>query len=75
MLGYYDVGDEAKTFSVHNLQYMGSRGRVVVKAVCYKPEGRGFESRLGPGIYSDSNRNEYQKQKNNVSSVLSAASA
>jgi hypothetical protein len=22
---------------------------------------------LGPGVYSDPNRNEYQKQKNNVS--------
>jgi hypothetical protein len=54
-----------------------------VKALCYKPEGRGFETRwsewfiffpiylilpaaLGPGVYSVSNRNEYQKQKNNV---------
>jgi hypothetical protein len=48
--------------------------------VCYKPEGRGFETQwgklifsiyltlpatLGPGIYSASNRNEYQKHKNN----------
>jgi hypothetical protein len=46
---------------------------------CYKPEGRGSESRwvewffsinlilpaaLGPGVYSAFNRNEYQKQKN-----------
>jgi hypothetical protein len=23
----------------------GARGRVVVKALCYKPEGRGFETR------------------------------
>jgi hypothetical protein len=57
----------------------GARGRVVVKALCYKPEGRGFETRwsewllsiylilpvaLGPGVYSASNRNEYQKHKN-----------
>jgi hypothetical protein len=54
------------------------RGRVVVKALCYKPEGRGFDiqwiysifqmlsAALGPGFYSASNRNEYQKQKNNV---------
>jgi hypothetical protein len=50
--------------------------------LCYKPEGRGFKTRwgewflsiylillaaLGPGIYSASNRNEYQKHKNNVS--------
>jgi hypothetical protein len=61
---------------------MGVRGSVVVKAVCCKPEGCGIEARqdelifliylilpapLGPGVYSDSNRNEYQKQKNNVS--------
>jgi hypothetical protein len=54
----------------------------VVKALCYKPEGRGLETRLGdwflsiylilpitlgPGVYSASNRNEYQKHKNNVS--------
>jgi hypothetical protein len=50
-------------------------GSVVVKALCYKPEGRGFDSRWGeflkiylifpvapgPGVYSASNRNEYQK--------------
>jgi hypothetical protein len=54
---------------------------VVVKALCYNPEGHGFETprdelifsiylillaALGPGVYSASNRNEYQKQKNNV---------
>jgi hypothetical protein len=52
------------------------------QALCYKLEGRGFETRwgerflsiylilsvaLGPGVYSASNRNEYEKQKNNVS--------
>jgi hypothetical protein len=57
------------------------KSSVVVKAICYKPQGRGFESRrgelivsiylilpaaLGPGVYSVSNRNEYQKQENNV---------
>jgi hypothetical protein len=58
----------------------GARGCVVVEALCYKPEGRGVESRrgnwnffsiylilpaaLGPGVYSASNRNEYQKRKN-----------
>jgi hypothetical protein len=53
-------------------------GSVVVKALCYKPEGRGFETRrgefliylflpaaLGPGVHSVSNKNEYQNQKNN----------
>jgi hypothetical protein len=54
----------------------------VVKALYYKPEGRGFEiervelifpinlilpAALGPGVYSASNRNEYQIQKNYVS--------
>jgi hypothetical protein len=53
----------------------------MVKVLCYKPEGRGFEtrrveilnlpkpsSRTRPwGVYSASNRNEYQKQKNDVS--------
>jgi hypothetical protein len=60
----------------------GACGSVVVKAPCYKPEGREFETHrgeeifsiylivlaaLGPGVYSASTRNEYQKQKNNVS--------
>jgi hypothetical protein len=30
---------------------------------------------LGPGVHSSSNRNEYQKQKNNVSGEYSAAGA
>jgi hypothetical protein len=47
---------------------------VVVKALCYKPEGEWIFSiylilpaALGPGVYSSPNKNEYQKQKNNVS--------
>jgi hypothetical protein len=59
-------------------QEIGARGSLVVKALCYKPEGRGFETpwvsiylilpaALGPGVHSASNRNEYQKQENNVS--------
>jgi hypothetical protein len=54
---------------------------VVIKALCYKPEGRGLDTgrgeflyllilpaALGPGVYSASNRNEYQNHKsNNVS--------
>jgi hypothetical protein len=50
--------------------------------LCYKPGVCGFETQsgerifsiylilpaaLGPGVYSASNKNEYQKQKNNVS--------
>jgi hypothetical protein len=71
---------------VYNFSYcshrLGARGSIVIKALCYKPESRGFETRwcewflsiylilpaaLGPGVYSVSNRNEYQKHKNNVS--------
>jgi hypothetical protein len=55
---------------------------VAFKALCYRQEGRGFEARwsdwmfsiylvlstaLDPGVYSESNRNDYQKQKHNVS--------
>jgi hypothetical protein len=41
----------------------------MVEALRYKPEGRGLilPASLGPGVYSASNRNEYQKQKSNVS--------
>jgi hypothetical protein len=57
-------------------------GSIVVKALCYKPKACGFQSQraelissiylilpatLGPTVYSASSRNEYQKQKNNVS--------
>jgi hypothetical protein len=60
----------------------GARRIIVVKALCYKPEGRGFETRcgerflsiypilpaaLGPGVYSASNKNGYQKHTHNVS--------
>jgi hypothetical protein len=55
----------------------GARGSVVVKALCYKPEGCGFETRyelmfsiylilsaaLGTGLHSASIRN-YYKQRN-----------
>jgi hypothetical protein len=55
---------------------------IVVEALYYKPEGRGYKTRLGecncsiylilpallgPGVYSASDRNKYQKQKNDVS--------
>jgi hypothetical protein len=57
---------------------MGAQGSIVVKALSYKPEGLGFETRwgevflpsyliflaaLGPGVYSASTRNDYQKEK------------
>jgi hypothetical protein len=52
-----------------------TRPTVLVEALCYKPEGRRFESRMrsifsiyltfqphyGPGVDSASNRNEYQE--------------
>jgi hypothetical protein len=31
--------------NVRYLKMVGVRGSVVVKALCYKPEGRGFETR------------------------------
>jgi hypothetical protein len=44
---------------------------MVVKALCYKPDGAGYKPdlqvALDPGAYSAFNRNVYQKQKNNVS--------
>jgi hypothetical protein len=65
---------------------LGARGSVVVKALCYKPESRGFDTRWGeflkiylilpaalfPGVYSASNRNEYQKHKSKVRHVHTA---
>jgi hypothetical protein len=60
------------------LMKSGARGSVEIKALCYKPGGRGFDSRrgkcftsiclilaapLGPGVYSVSNTNEYQKEE------------
>jgi hypothetical protein len=71
---------------IHQISF--ARGSVMVKAVCYKPEGHRFETRWGklffsiylilpsaldPGVYSASNRNEYQKQKTNVSGGWSVA--
>jgi hypothetical protein len=56
--------------------YIGARGNVVVEAQCCKPQSQGFDSLWGhwifsiylilpaalvPGVYSASNRNEYQK--------------
>jgi hypothetical protein len=60
----------------------GVKAWLQVKALCYKQEGNGFETRwrqwmfsiylilpasLGPEFHSASNRKEYQKEKNNVS--------
>jgi hypothetical protein len=77
----WGIFDKLDTFKIYP-SVGGARGSVVVKAQCYKPEGRGFETgwgkwflssypilpvSQGPGVYSVSNRNEYQKHKNNVS--------
>jgi hypothetical protein len=68
--------------SSHSSSFLHARGSVVVKALCYKLEGHGFQTRWGessfsiylillaaldPGLHSASNRNEYQKQKHIVS--------
>ena len=45
------------------LNIEGARGGIVVKALRYKPAGRGFDSRwchLNFSVDSASNRNEYQ---------------
>jgi hypothetical protein len=68
----------------------GTRVTVVVKVLCYKPEGRGVETRrvklifskylifsaaIEPGVSIPTNRNEYQKHTGNVSGEKSAAGA
>jgi hypothetical protein len=53
----------------------------VVEALCYKPDAVNelfsiyliLRAASGPGVYSASHRNEYQKQKNNVSGKNSVA--
>jgi hypothetical protein len=70
-------GKPEQTFGRYQLT-SGARVSVVVKALCYKPEGRGLDTpwgdffliyltlpaALGPGVHSASNRNEYKKHKN-----------
>jgi hypothetical protein len=69
--------------SPRNQPRWGARGSVLVEALCYKPEVLGLtpdevkefffsiylsiSAALSPGVHSSYNRNEYQKQKNNVS--------
>jgi hypothetical protein len=76
MFAYFNDGIKTECTSLS-----GERGSVMIKALCYKPESRRFETRwgdwtfsiylilpaaLGTGIHSASNRNECQNQKNNV---------
>ena len=57
-------------------RFLGDRGSTVVKVLCYKSEGRWFDSgwfhwnflltysfrlHYGPGVHLASNRNEYQE--------------
>jgi hypothetical protein len=78
------------TFSLCLINQAGARGIVVIKVLCYKPDGRGFENwwgeciftiypilsaTVGSGVHSTSNRNVYQKHKNYVSGKKSGASA
>jgi hypothetical protein len=64
------------------IDHVSSNDGSAVKVLCYRPEGYGSKTRLGewflsiylillaglgPGVYSATNRNEYQKQKNNIS--------
>jgi hypothetical protein len=60
--------DLAYKYNTHAL--CGDRGSTVVKVLCYKSEGRWFDSRwchwkfsshYGPGVVSASNRNEHQE--------------
>jgi hypothetical protein len=70
-----------KTLSIM-LVLLGTRCSIVVEALCYKLQGRGFvtgkgewmfsiylilPAALGPAVYSASNRNEYQKHVYDVS--------
>jgi hypothetical protein len=48
---------------------LGPRDRAVVKALCYKQEGRGFETgcdQLIFSIYSSPNKIVYQRQRKNI---------
>jgi hypothetical protein len=69
-------------FVICNLKVIGAHGSIMFETLCYKQEGCGFETQLekkilsiylilpatlDPGVYSDTNRNEYQSQKKNVS--------
>jgi hypothetical protein len=72
---YAHVPKESKNLKFHllfgSVNISGARGGVVVEALCYKPEGRGFDfrwchwivsliesfrSHYGPGAHSASNR-------------------
>jgi hypothetical protein len=71
---FFQTGDE----KANDYRLRGSRH--YLNSISFKfPSGKKFcfvtavLVTLGPGVYSDSNRNEYQKHKNNVSGSKAAA--
>jgi hypothetical protein len=44
--------NQYKRINTITLFYMGARGGAVVEALCYKPEGRGIDSRWCHWIFS-----------------------
>jgi hypothetical protein len=38
-------GEMENKYNKNKCNFIGARGSVVVKALCYKPEGRGFDTR------------------------------
>jgi hypothetical protein len=73
---YIDISSSRLLWLVVVAVLLKARGSVVVKALPYKPEGRGLDTRrrerfvnisliisavLSPGVYLASNRNEYQR--------------
>ena len=72
---YIDYFVFIDSFPIFLMLYLvGHAVAQLVEALCYKPEGRGFDSRWcywifsltqsfrhGPEVYSASNRNEYQE--------------
>jgi hypothetical protein len=75
------IQSKSKQIFGNLLDIQGVQCSILVEALCYKQEGRGFETRqgelmfsiylilaaLGHRFYSAFNRNEYQKLKNNAS--------
>jgi hypothetical protein len=48
---YEDMGVDGRIILNRILKKYGARGSVMVKALCYKPEGRGSETRRGECIF------------------------
>jgi hypothetical protein len=57
-MGLFGVATiQVTSFQVHILdvydKHAGARGGVAVEALCYKPAGRGFHSRVSLELFSD----------------------